>query len=144
MTRISDELRFAVAERAGHACEYCRLPDRLQAGGFELDHIVPPSRGCPTALDNLAYSCPHGNDHKWAHVDGSDTATGETVSLFHPRQDCWDDHFEWSKQRLLQIIGKTPTARATIERLQLNHAELLEIRRLLATFGVLVIPQDRQ
>ncbi|MBL7042993.1 MAG: HNH endonuclease [Pirellulaceae bacterium] len=144
MTRISDELRSAVAERAGHACEYCRLPDRLQAGGFELDHIVPASRGGPTALDNLAYSCPHCNDHKWAHVEGLDSATGDTVSLLHPRQDRWDDHFGWSKQRLLHIIGKTPTGRATIARLQLNHAELVEIRRQLAAFGVLVIPQDRR
>jgi hypothetical protein len=39
----------------------------------------------------------------------------------------------------LEIIGKTPTAHATIARLQLNHPELLQIRRELARLGVPII-----
>jgi 5-methylcytosine-specific restriction endonuclease McrA len=139
MAKIPEKLRAAVVGRAGRACEYCRLPDRLQAGGFELDHIHPASRGGLTASSNLAYACPHCNDHKWAHVDGPDPETGETVPLFDPRQDAWEDHFEWSNQTPFQIVGKTPTGRATVVRLQLNHTELLQIRRELAKFGVSVI-----
>jgi len=60
----------------------------------------------------------------------------KTEPLFHPRQDSWEDQFEWSQPTPLQIIGKTATARATIARLQLNHLELVEIRRQLARFGV--------
>jgi hypothetical protein len=56
--------------------------------------------------------------------------------LFDPRQDLWDDHFEWSKQVPFRIDGKSPTARATIGRLQLNHPELLKIRRELGKLGV--------
>jgi 5-methylcytosine-specific restriction endonuclease McrA len=142
MTTISDQVREAVIKRAGRACEYCRMPDRLQAGGFELDHILPRSRGGLTTLDNLAYACPHCNDRKWAHVDGQDPTTGETTPLFHPRQDRWDDHFAWSEEIHMEIVGKTPAARGTVARLQLNHPELLEIRRELVKLNVLVIPQD--
>ena len=142
MTRISDDLRQTVTERARHACEYCHLPDRLQAGSFELDHILPASRGGLPVLDNLAYACPHCNDRKWAHVDGQDPLTRETVPLFHPRQDGWENHFEWSGQAFAQILGKTAKGRVTVVRLQLNHPELLEIRRELVKFGVLVIPAE--
>ena len=48
MTHIPDELRSEVALRAECKCEYCRLPDRLQSGGFEMDHIVPASTGGAT------------------------------------------------------------------------------------------------
>lgn len=137
MTIVPAELRQAVVDRARHTCEYCRLPDRLQVGGFEIDHILPASRGGLTALDNLAYACPHCNDRKWAHIDGQDAMTGRTAPLFHPRQDRWVDHFEWSSSSLLEILGKTPSGRVTIARLQLNHPELLEIRRELLKLGVL-------
>jgi 5-methylcytosine-specific restriction endonuclease McrA len=136
MTAISREIREAVAARAGRRCEYCRLPDRLQAGGFELDHILPSARGGLTTLDNLAYACPHCNDRKWAHVEAQDPATRQTVPLFQPRSDRWQDHFEWSRAVPFEIIGRTPTARATIVRLQLNHPELIAIRRELARLGV--------
>jgi hypothetical protein len=137
---FSRETREAVAARAERRCEYCHLPDRLQAGGFELDHIVPASRGGLTSWDNLAYACPHCNDRKWAHVHGRDPVTNQPVILYDPRKDCWEDHFEWSRARPFEIVGKTPSGRATIARLQLNHPELLEIRRELARLGVAFIP----
>lgn len=136
MTTIPAELRQAVVDRAGRACEYCRLPDRLQVGGFETDHIIPTSRGGLTVFENLAYACPHCNDRKWAHVEGQDAITGRTAPLFHPRRDRWADHFECSSSSRLQILGKTPSGRATIARLQLNHPELLEIRGELVKLGV--------
>ena len=142
MTTISRELRKAVVARSGRRCEYCRLPDRLQAGGFELDHILPASRGGLTTSDNLAYACPHCNDRKWAHVDARDSVTNRTVPLFHPRKDHWDEHFGWSQATPFEIIGITPRGRATISRLQLNHPELLQIRCELAKLGVSVIPTD--
>jgi hypothetical protein len=142
MTTISREIRETVAARAERRCEYCRLPDRLQAGGFELDHILPASRGGPTSLDNLAYACPHCNDRKWAHVDAPDPASDQIAPLFHPRNDRWDDHFDWSQATPFEIMGSTPTGRATVARLQLNHPELMQIRRELAKLGVHIIPRD--
>ena len=93
-------------------------------------------------MGNLACACPHCNDRKWAHVDAADPVTNETVPLFHPRNDLWGDHFGWSQATPLQIVGNTPTGRATVSRLQLNHPELLQIRRELAKLGVSVIPKD--
>jgi hypothetical protein len=143
MTRISNELRASVRERAARCCEYCRLPDRLQVGGFEVDHIVPASRGGTSGLDNLAYSCPHCNDRKWTHVDALDPNSGGLVSLSHPRVDHWTDHFEWSAASTMELAGKTPTGRATIACLQLNHPDLLAIRRELLKLGIDVAAHGR-
>ena len=85
MSTRSDSLRDAVVERAGHCCEYCQLPAQLQVGGFEVDHILPRSRGRLTEMGNLALACPHCNARKWAHVDGEDPESGQTVALFNPR-----------------------------------------------------------
>lgn len=44
------------------------------------------------------------------------------VSLFNPRRDDWNEHFEWNHDGTL-IIGKTAIGRATIKALQLNSSE---------------------
>lgn len=136
MTRIADHLRVTVRDRAARCCEYCRLPDRLQSGGFEVDHVIPASRSGPTDLDNLAYACPHCNDRKWAHISAPDPVSGDIVPLFHPRMDRWEDHFEWSGAFACEVSGKTPTGRATMACLQLNHPDLVAIRRELFKLGI--------
>lgn len=138
MSTISQELRAAVAARAEHRCEYCRLPDQLQVGGFELDHIVPQSRGGPTASENLAYACPHCNGNKSDQVDAIDPASGRTIALFNPRTQGWADHFRWSTDRPFEIEGVTACGRATLVRLQVNHSEMVGIRRALAELGISV------
>lgn len=40
MTYIPASLRQAVAERAQHKCEYCRLDERYSIFSHEIDHIV--------------------------------------------------------------------------------------------------------
>ncbi|HUG91217.1 MAG TPA: HNH endonuclease signature motif containing protein [Planctomycetaceae bacterium] len=136
MSRIGADLRRAVADRAAGRCEYCRLPDALQIGGFEVDHVIPRSAGGPTTLENLAWACPHCNAAKWAHADGLDPVTGETLALFNPRTDRWTDHFAWRSDEPYEIEGRTPIGRASIARLELNHPDLVTIRRLLDEFGV--------
>ena len=39
--------------------------------------------------------------------------------IFNPRQQKWSEHFIWSADARV-IIGTTPTARATVSRLDLN------------------------
>jgi len=136
MTRISDEMRWLVRDRAKRCCEYCGLPDRLQVGGFEVDHISPRSRGGVTVAENLAYARPHCNDRKWTHTHALDTVSSQVVALFHPRSDRWEYHFEWSVASQQELIGKTPIGRATIACLQLNHPELLAIRSELLRLGI--------
>ena len=72
MSMPSNLLRDAVVRRARNRCEYCQLPAHLQVGGFEVDHILPRSRGGQTDLANVALACPHCNARKWAYIDGED------------------------------------------------------------------------
>jgi 5-methylcytosine-specific restriction endonuclease McrA len=72
MSTLSNPIRDEVVRRAGNRCEYCQLPAQLQIGGFQVDHIVPRSRGGQTAVANLAWACPHCNARKWAYIDGED------------------------------------------------------------------------
>lgn len=63
-------------------------------------------------LDNLALSCQHCNNHKYNKTVGRDPVTTGAVPLFHPREQRWQNHFEWNSDYTL-IIGLTPTGRAT-------------------------------
>jgi hypothetical protein len=136
MSTRSDPLRDAVVERASNCCEYCQLPAQLQVGGFEVDHILPRSRGGLTDIANLALACPHCNARKWAHMDGEDPESGQTVALFNPRSQRWVDHFQWSEQRPFEMVGISAHGRVTVARLQMNHPDLISIRRLLAVLSL--------
>jgi hypothetical protein len=136
MSLESELLRAVVVQRADARCEYCQLPAQLQIGGFEIDHIVPRSRGGQTDLSNAALACPHCNARKWARVDGEDPNSGERVALFNPRTQTWSDHFQWSEQGAFTIVGLSDCGRATMARLLMNHPDLVNIRRLLAGLGL--------
>jgi hypothetical protein len=136
VSAFSEVTRSAVVARAGHRCEYCHLPTRGQVATFPIDHVVPRSAGGPTAPSNLALTCPHCNAHKWREVEGIDPVTGQTAEFFHPRQDEWADHFEWSRSRPGELTGKTPSGRATIAGLRINDDDMIALRRLLAELGL--------
>jgi hypothetical protein len=71
---------------------------------------------------------------KYTHTTALDPTTGERVSLYHPRQHRWSDHFCWSDD-FLQLVGRTPIGRATVTQLQLNRPGVLNLRRLLRLVG---------
>lgn len=137
MTQVSLDLRTTVTQRANHRCEYCQVPDRCQIGLFELDHIQPKSRGGPTSFENMAYACPHCNDHKWAFEDGTDPVTGESERLFNPRLDHWDEHFILPNDDTFVIQGRTSIGRATVQRLQWNDPVFVAVRRELGRLGII-------
>jgi hypothetical protein len=68
-------------------------------------------------------------------MTAKDRTSGETVPLFHPRRDRWSDHFAWTDDAT-EIVGTTPTGRATVEKLELNREELVNLRRLLRPAGL--------
>ena len=136
MSVASEQLRDAVIRRAGNRCEYCQLPAQFQISGFEIDHILPRSRGGQTELANLALACPHCNARKWAHTDGEDSESGQLVALFNPRTQIWGDHFRWSEEPPFMLVEVSTCGRATIARLQMNHPDLVSIRRLLDGLGI--------
>lgn len=115
-----------VRQRAVARCEYCRMHQSLQGGTFHIEHVVPASRGGDSELANLALACPGCNLHKSNRTEFVDPLTGETVPLFHPRQGSWREHFEWDE---FEIVGLTPTGRATVAALKFNDPRRIRIRQ---------------
>jgi hypothetical protein len=50
------------------------------------------------------------------------------IPLFDPRTQVQDDHFRWSEDGA-QIVGITPTERATVAQLQLNYPLAVTVRK---------------
>ncbi len=63
-----------------------------------------------------------------------DPGTDTIALLYNPRQDRWEEHFEWSED-FLTIIGLTPSGRATVDLLRVNRAEVVNLRRVLHMVG---------
>lgn len=72
---------------------------------------MPVSRGGGSSLENLAFACSGCNGHKYNKVTAPDPVDGKEVSLFHPRQQRWSDHFGWNED-YTHIVGLTATGRA--------------------------------
>jgi hypothetical protein len=118
----------SVAQRAGHRCEYCRAPEAVFNFPFEVEHVVPLSRGGSDGEGNVALACRSCNLHKSAHVTGVDLASGAEVELFDPRSHAWAAHFRVLAAEGL-IEGLTPVGRATVERLKMNLSPQSTARR---------------
>jgi hypothetical protein len=140
--RISRRLRQVVERRAASRCEYCRCPLAVTTESFTVEHVIPTARGGATALDNLALSCSGCNGHKYDKVEGYDPISQGMAPLFHPRQHSWSEHFAWDKD-YSQVVGLTPTGRATVETLHLNREGVVNLRRLLLIIG-LHPPEDSE
>jgi hypothetical protein len=134
MSAFSPARRAAVSRRANDRCEYCHLPTRGQVATFPIDHVNPRSEGGSHDIENLALACPHCNSRKWIAIDAVDAETGETVPLFNPRRDVWNEHFEW-ETLALKLTGRTPVGRATIDCLRINDPDMIALREILAELG---------
>ncbi len=117
-----------VAARAEHRCEYCHAPEAIFNVPFEVDHILPVSRGGKDTLENLALACRACNLRKSNVTAGVDPLTDEEVELIHPRLHVWDMHFEVEGLTAATLYGNTPTGRTTIVQLQMN-APLQQVAR---------------
>ncbi|MBE9009229.1 HNH endonuclease [Pseudanabaenaceae cyanobacterium LEGE 13415] len=123
-------LKQLVFDRARGMCEYCRSPAKYAIDPLVIDHIHPVSRGGQTIADNLALSCQTCNNCKYNKTEALDPATEQVVPLFHPRQMNWDQHFTWNEDAT-QMLGITPTGRATVALFQSNRAGVVNMRRVL-------------
>lgn len=54
--------------------------------------------------------------------------------LFHPQVDVWNDHFGWSVSGTV-IVGLTDVGVVTIDCLQMNRTQLVEVRALWILVG---------
>ena len=132
--RLPIALRQRVIARASGCCEYCQSQARFSSDPFSIEHIIPRSHGGTDALSNLALACQGCNSRKYTAEEGLDPATGQMVVLYHPRQAPWTDHFTWTVDHT-QIIGITPSGRATVELLSLNRSGLVNLRSILIQAG---------
>ena len=130
---ISYLMRLKIAIRAKYCCEYCLMPEKFLATIFHIDHIISRKHGGKTILANLAYACPHCNQHK-----GSDIATfidennENTIRFFNTRKDLWHDHFELNAG---EILPKTSIGAGTIKILNFNQLERIILRQALMAIG---------
>lgn len=131
---ISAPIRRMIFEQAGACCEYCRNQQRYSTAPFSVEHIVPVSGGGSNNPENLACACPACNAHKFTKTHAFDSLTRQTVPLFNPRAQVWEEHFTWD-ETFTQILGTSPSGRATAKALNMNRKESINLRSLLVAFG---------
>ena len=132
--KISVRKKELLRSRAKGLCEYCQSPEQFSTYDFSADHIIPAGQDGDDDLNNLAFSCQGCNNHKYNKTEAADPVSGQTVPLFHPRKHIWVEHFRWNED-FSEIIGTTPTGRATIEALKLNREKLIALRKGLFLLG---------
>ena len=126
--------RRLVRERAGERCEYCTLHQRHSELLQHIEHVVAKQHGGLDDADNLALACHRCNLHKGPNLTGIDPESGRIEPLFHPRGDAWETHFE---RRGALMIGHTPKGRATVQVLNMNDPENVQLRTDLIAYGQL-------
>lgn len=134
MARVPRRLLLEVIRRARGRCEYCHLPEAAAVLQFHPDHIVAKKHRGRTTGSNLAWACFYCNSYKGPNIAGIDPVSGRLVRLFHPRKDTWSDHFEWFGA---WVRGRTPVGRTTVQVLNLNHPDMLAVRRELRAEGLM-------
>lgn len=131
---MSPEFRQQVRERAAGRCEYCHLPETIElAGPFHVEHVIARQHRGTDELSNLAWACSRCNRHKGTNLSTVDPDSDEVVSLFNPRRDRWEEHFEVAAA---VIRGRTPAGRATAWLLQMNAERRVELRSELIAQGL--------
>ncbi|WP_310488808.1 HNH endonuclease signature motif containing protein [Chamaesiphon sp. VAR_69_metabat_338] len=130
MTEITAQQKELITQRARGYCEYCWSQVKYSPDPFSIEHIIPLSKGGTYDLDNLALACQGCNNRKYNHIEAIDPIDGNFVQLYHPRQQLRSEHFIWSDD-FTELIGISPTGRATIVRLQLNREGVVNLRRVL-------------
>lgn len=130
---MDEAIRQLVRQRAGHRCEYCRIPQQaLTWSRFHIEHICARQHGGSDDLDNLAPACRHCNLHKGPNLSSIDPATNRLVPLFNPRADIWNEHFTLDE---FSIASLTDVGRATAALLNMNGPGRMRVRAELAALN---------
>jgi hypothetical protein len=131
---VKTSIRLLVRSRAGHRCEYCRLHEHdFPLYPFHIEHIVAKKHHGSDDPSNLAFSCHECNLGKSSNLSGRDFITGRVVVLFNPRRQRWPRHFMWFGAKL---VGLTPCGRATIDVLNINKPDRIDLREILVIGGL--------
>ncbi|MEM9846323.1 MAG: HNH endonuclease signature motif containing protein [Bacteroidota bacterium] len=131
----SKKVKNAVAERANYICEYCICPLLLSSFPFSVEHIVPIVKEGSNEMDNLAFACQGCNNFKYTLTEAIDPITGQLAPIYNPRKDAWKEHFKWNDD-FTEMLGISPTGRATISKLKLNREGVVNQRKLLKNWNL--------
>jgi hypothetical protein len=124
-----------VALRAGHRCEYCHAPEAVFNLPLEVEHIIPIARGGEDSTENWALACRACNLYKGTHINAHDPVSEEVATLFHPRKDRWEDHFQVLTESG-ELVGRTSIGRVTVNRLGMNNDVQIAARRQWMRLGL--------
>lgn len=131
---IRVELQRQIRARFDECCAYCQTAEFLTAMTFEFEHIRPLSAGGETMFENLCFACPSCNRYKGDRQIAIEPKSGEVVTLFHPQEQIWTEHFAWSESGT-EMRGLTAVGRATISALQMNRPALVRARAMWVKLG---------
>ena len=127
--KVSSDLRELAQRRAHGACEYCRVPQSASILPHQVDHIIGRQHRGTDEVDNLCLCCIRCNLKKGPNIASIDPETGFLVALYHPRRQAWPEHF--SPEPDGTIKGLTSEGRATVELLDMNDHDRVQLRALL-------------
>ncbi len=131
---IPEKTKARIRTAFQNRCAYCLSSQRYVYGPFEIEHIIPLFLGGSNNEDNLCLACRLCNSYKGVQTTGVDPVSKQTISLFNPRAQVWQDHFCWSKEGT-SVPGKTAIGRATVEAIQLNNELAVQVRRSWVAVG---------
>jgi hypothetical protein len=131
-SQVDATTRRFVVNRAQSRCEYCQLPQSAVELQFHVEHITARQHGGGDDLDNLCLACDRCNLHKGPNLSGIDPQSQVIVALFNPRRDEWNSHFQLIGG---EIVGRTPSGRATAKVLQMNSPRRRALRERLLVDG---------
>jgi len=126
---VPTALQRKIRQQFFDCCAYCRTKECLTATTFELEHILPVSKGGQTSEQNLCLACPTCNRHKAARKTATDPEKNEPAELFNPQQQSWLGHFTWNEE-FTEIVPLTAVGRATCAALRMNRPELIRVRKM--------------
>ena len=127
-----DRLRFEVAARAYHVCEYCLIHESDTFWGCQVDHVISRKHGGATDPVNLAWACAVCNNNKGTDLGTITGANLRLRRLFHPRNDRWLNFFILNTPRIDSV---NPVGEATAKLLKFNSETRLREREVLAQIG---------
>ncbi|GCL37357.1 MAG: HNH endonuclease [Sphaerospermopsis kisseleviana] len=132
---IPNSVRKMVFNRAQGCCEYCLIPEKLVLANHQIDHVIAEKHGGATVLENLALSCSLCNQAKGSDIASIDPDSGDTVRLYNPRKDIWQEHFILNSQSGM-IEPLTAIGRVTVQLLRMNRVEYLPVRKIISSLNI--------
>jgi len=121
------QIRALVIYRAGGRCEYCHIRNaELPHLHFHIEHVIVKQHLGGDEPENLALACDRCNFYKGTNLSAVDPVSREVVSLYNPRIQSWEDHFELVEH---QVVGLAEIGRATSRLLNMNAENRVQLRR---------------